>query len=98
MAEPKRLKVVAEGETAPKPRVLSVTAAAAEGSTRDLLVAMRDRVALDVENPNTQSRDLAALTRRLLEITKEIEAIDARSAEDGEGAGVATPDDEWEAV
>lgn len=63
---------------------------------RDLLVAMRDRVAKDVENPNTPARDLAALTRRLMEITKEIDAIDSR--EDQDTGASATPDDKWEAV
>lgn len=45
---------------------------------------MRDRVARDVESPNTPSRDLAALTRRLLEITREIELIDSKEDDDQE--------------
>lgn len=79
----------------PPPRKLTVTQAAASGTRRDLLVAMRDRVAQDVEDPNTPSRDLAALTRRLIEITKEIEAIDARRDDGDEGE--ATADEEWQA-
>ena len=98
MTTPKRLRAVSPGEAAPKPKKFTVTEAASAGTTRDLLVAMRDRVAKDVENPNTPPRDLAALTRRLIEITKEIEAIDARVAEDAEAAGVSTPDDAWEAI
>lgn len=94
-----RLRVVKDGDKAPRPRKrkLTVTQAAATGTQRDLLVAMRDRVARDVENPNTPPRDLAALTRRLIEISREIEAIDARTAED-EGIGASTADDAWEAV
>ena len=92
-----RLRAVAADETVQAPRVLTVTKAASEGTPRELLMAMRDRVAKDVENPNTPSRDLAALTRRLMEITKEIEAIDARAREDGDGAE-ATPDEAWTAV
>jgi hypothetical protein len=92
-----RLRAVGPGEKTSKPRVLTVTKAAAEGTPRELLMAMRDRVAKDVENPNTPSRDLAALTRRLMEITKEIEAVDARAREDGDGAE-PTPDEAWTAV
>lgn len=100
MASTKRLRVVKPDEQSkpPRRRKLTVTQAAASGTARELLVAMRDRVAKDVENPNTPSRDLAALTRRLLEITREIEAVDVRAAEDTEGAGAGTPDDKWEAV
>ncbi len=60
----------------------SVTEAAAAGSTRDLLAAMRGRVAEAVEDPNCPPRDLAALTRRLHEIVRDIEAIDARSEDE----------------
>lgn len=90
-----QLRAVKPGETAKK-RPMTVTKAASEGSQRDLLVAVRDRVAKDVESPNTPARDLAALTRRLMEITKEIEAIDARELEEASDAG-ATPDEDWDA-
>ena len=57
---------------------------------RELLVAMRDRVATALADPNTPARDLAALTRRQMEIAREIAAIDAESeqeaAEDAEAA------------
>lgn len=67
----------------------SVTQAASEGDRAALLVAMRARVAVAVEDPNTPARDLASLTRRLMEIAKEIEAMDARDREDPGGAGTA---------
>lgn len=84
MASQKRLRAVGPDDAPPpkKRAPLTVTQAASSGSQRDLLAAMRDRVAKDVEDPNTPSRDLAALTRRLMEITREIEAIDARAEED----------------
>lgn len=88
----KHLQVVDPDAVAPVKRVMSVTKAAQEGTPRDLLVSMRDRVAIDIENPNTQSRDLAALTRRLMEIMNEIAAIDAREAEEGDDAD--SPEDE----
>lgn len=57
---------------------------------RELLVAMRDRVATALADPNTPARDLAALTRRQMEIAREIAAMDVESkqeaAEDAEAA------------
>ena len=97
MAARKSLRVVGPGESASR-KPLTVTQAASSGSPRELLVALRDRVARDVENPNTLARDLAALTRRLMEICRDIEALDARAAEDAEGASAASPDDAWSAV
>ncbi len=61
-----------------------MTEAAKGGTARELLVATRDRIAVAVENPNTPARDLAALTKRLMETVKEIEAIDARAHDEGE--------------
>lgn len=72
----------------------SVTEAARNGTTRDLLVAMRDRIAQAVDAAETSTRDLAALTKRLADVTKEIEAIDARAAEEGEASGGETPADD----
>lgn len=86
------LRAIDGSEPAPKPVPTSVTAAAKAGDHRALLVAMRDRVATDVENPNTSTRDLAALTRRLMEISKEIESMDARAAEEGDDGDI--PEDE----
>jgi len=78
-----------EKPTAPA-HVKTVTEAAASGTTRELLVATRDRIATSVESPNTAARDLAALTKRLMETVRDIEAIDAReSQEAGRGAEVA---------
>jgi hypothetical protein len=64
---------------------------------RDLLVALRSRIAVDIDNANTPPRDLAALSRRLLEIVKEIEALDAEARTDDIGQAAATPDEEWSA-
>ena len=64
----------------------SVTEAADSGTTRELLVAMRARIAKAVEDPNTPARDLAALTKRLVEVVRDIEAIDARDTEETQGS------------
>jgi hypothetical protein len=62
-------------------RPKTVTEAAKTGTTRELLSATRDRIAVAVEDPNTPARDLAALSKRLMETVREIEAIDARTEE-----------------
>lgn len=88
MAARKPLRAVAPGEKAPRPaKPKSVSEAAEKGSTRELLVAMRARIAKAVEDPNTPARDLAALTKRLVEVVRDIEAIDARELEEGGGVG-----------
>jgi hypothetical protein len=73
-----------------------VTQAAATGDPRKLLVSTRDRIAIAVEDPNTPARDLAALTKRLMETVREIEAIDAREEEAGSHAEVG--DGEFDAA
>lgn len=76
------LRAVAPDEAPVQVRARSVTEAAEAGSTRELLVAMRARIATAVENPNTPARDLAALTKRLVEVVRDIEAIDARDEQE----------------
>lgn len=97
-ATSRTLRAVPTGARARKKPAKSVTKAADSGTSRELLVAMKARVAEAVENPNTPGRDLASLTKRLMEIVREIEAIDARAAEEARESGEATPDDAWEAV
>lgn len=90
------LRAVKSGEkAAAMARKMSVSQAADSGDHRSLLVAMRERIARTVSDPDCPPRDLAALTRRLQEIAKEIEAIDLRMKEEAkEGANV--PDEEWD--
>lgn len=93
-----KLRAVTEGEAPKKKAPQTVKSAADSGSRRDLLVAMRSRIATDIDSPNTPARDLAALTRRLLDIVKEIEQIDAEDSDDDIGTAAATPDEEWAAT
>ena len=66
---------------------LNVVADAAQsGDHRALLVAMRDRIAVEVGSSKCPPRDLASLTKRLSDIAKEIEAIDLRAKEEAEDA------------
>lgn len=79
------LRPVGPDETAPRPK--SVTEAADKGTTRELLVAMRTRIATAVQDANTPARDLAALTKRLVEVVRDIEAIDARDEQEAARSG-----------
>src|SRR6266568_2236716 len=90
------LRAVAANETAPPSKPVTVGEAAERGTTRDLLVAMRARIAKAVEDPNTPARDLAALTKRLVEVVRDIEAIDARNDQETEGAA-GVPDEPFDA-
>ena len=87
------LRAVAADEKAP-PK--SITEAADRGSTRELLVAMRARIAKTVEDPKCPPRDLASLSRRLMEIAREIEALDVAD-EETNGSRPATPDASFDA-
>ena len=86
----------ATNEASP-PKKLTVAQAAATGSHRSLLVAMRERIAQTVSDPECPPRDLAALTRRLQDIAKEIESMDLRAREDGADAADVAHDEEWSA-
>lgn len=92
----RQLRSVPPGEKATKARPKTVTQAAQAGSARDLLVAMRDRTAVAVENPNTPARDLAALTKRLMEIVREIEALDARAKQEADEDASQVEDGEFD--
>lgn len=93
----RQLHIVTPDEKAMSKKRLTITGAADNGTRRDLLVAMRARIATAVEDPNTPPRDLAALSRRLIEIAKDIEAIDAAADEEAHGGG-SVADEAWEAI
>ena len=80
-----------------KIRIPTAFNAAASGDHRALLVAMRERIARTVSDPDCPPRDLAALTRRLQDIAKEIEAIDLRAKEEGSDAADVADDEGWDA-
>lgn len=91
------LRSVKPTDTPAPPKKLTVAQAAATGDHRSLLVAMRERIAQTVSDPECPPRDLAALTRRLQDIAKEIETLNLRAKEDGEDGNGTTPDEEWDA-
>jgi hypothetical protein len=73
---------------------MSVAKAAEVGTHRDLLVALRDRLADTVASPTCPARELASLSRRLMEITREVAAIDKQAEQETQEA--QTPDEIWD--
>lgn len=88
MATKRQLRAVTPDEKPPtRRRTKNVRDAAKGGDRRELLVAMRDRIADAVTNTECPPRDLASLTKRLQDIARDIETIDAQRSEDAAGEG-----------
>ncbi len=94
------LRAVHAGDEPPARQVRKTVSAAADtGDRMELLVSLRARISKTVDDPNTPARDLAALSRRLLDIAREIEAMRAADDDsDDVGRAAATPDEEWSAI
>lgn len=91
---PCRRQVKAQGRRCPQhDRAMSVTEAAGE-SRRSLLTSLRDKIASDIDE-GVPARDLASLSKRLLDISKELD--DLSTAQDGDDINSAaeTPDEPW---
>ena len=95
-ARSQHLHVIEPGEKpAAKAVPKTIEEAARAGSTLDELRLMRERIARALDNPNCPPRDLAALSRRQIEISKEIDAL-KRQREESDGGDI--PEDEaWSA-
>jgi len=65
---------------------------AAAAGRRELLEALRDRIADELDS-GVAARDLAVLSRRILEITGQIASLD--SADDAIAVAASTPDQPW---
>lgn len=63
----------------------TITEAASKGDRLAELRAMRLILASAVQNSRTPARDLASLTRRLIEVGKEIEDLEALARQEGNG-------------
>lgn len=87
------LRAVGVDEKPAKP--LTLEEAAAAGDTLAELKDMRRLNARLMSNPNIAGRDFAALSRRQLEIGREIEAIEAKNREEAEDAAEIA-DEAWD--
>ena len=63
----------------------TIFAAAQSGNQEAMLIATRDRIAVTLDNPETPARDLASLSKRLMEISREIEKLQVAEEEHGGG-------------
>lgn len=95
MAARKNLRAVKPDDKPERKRPSTILEAAERGSRLEELRAMRRRLAKALDDPNTPARDLAALSRRQLEIGKEIEAIIIAEDED-HSVVVSTDDEAWD--
>jgi len=93
----KTLHAVADDERSTVKPATTVTVAVESGSQRDQLVAMRARIAKAIDDPNIRGADLAALSRRLLEIGREVDAIDVAAKQEAAESDEA-PDEAFDAA
>lgn len=89
-------------KTTRRGRPRSVFQAAQSGSDVQLLTALRDRIAKTIADPNTAARDLAPLTRRMVEVNNELKAAVVAEREEAERralkAAKNSGDEAWEEV
>ena len=95
-----RLRAVKPDETAPatptaKPP--TIVEAAKSGDHLALLKAMRDRLAITIQHPDCPPRDLAALTRRLDDIAKQIKAAEVEAEQEAMENAEASGPEAWDA-
>lgn len=92
------LRAVSPGDSPQKkrkPRVTSVSTAASNGDRLGELRAMRKVLARVIDDESTPARDLAALTRRLIEVSRDIESEEAKQRDATEVGSVDTADAKW---
>ena len=76
----RKLRSVAEGDR--KPKAKNVAQATETGTDREALIALRSRIAMAIDDAATPARDLAALSRRLTDIMREIKALESEEGGD----------------
>ena len=81
-----RLRAVEQNERASDP--LSVEDAALVGDTLGELRKTRLVIARKLDDPNCPARDIASLSKRLMEVAREIEAIESRAHEEEQRGSV----------
>lgn len=72
----------------------TVSEAAESGDRIAELVQIRRVIARALDNENTSPRDLAALSRRQIELSREIDSLKRQRAEEAE-QGAISVDEEW---
>lgn len=93
MAAAGRLRAVEDGGTVPMGEG-SISRAVEGGSSKDVLLTLRRRLARALDDEATPPRDLASLSRRLLEVDEQIRTIDLAEAERQRQEGSEATEDE----
>lgn len=89
----RRLRVATATDTPTHPpKPLTLVEAAEVGDDVAELKAMRMRIARAIADPDTPARDLASLSRRQIEIGREIRSLEALAKQEADGADAAIPD------
>lgn len=81
-----------------KPLINSVQTAFEHGSRLDLALQMGKRIAAVVDSETTSPRDLAALTRRLMEISAETQALRQENIKPVGGASAKVTERPFEGI
>lgn len=76
-------------------QITDITSAAEHGDRLEMLRMLRRRVAAALDAPKLAARDLASLSRRIIEIEKEIEGLEGVSPGQGED-GVSVTDEAFD--
>jgi len=88
------IRAVGPGETAPAHEPKTVLEASESGDRIAEMTAMRRVIAKALDNENTSPRDLAALSRRQIELSREIDSLRRQKAEEAAEDDVSA-DEEW---
>lgn len=94
MAKP-NLRAVDPDEKAPRKRPLSIVESVKAGDQLAEMKATHLRIAETVQDPTTSPRDLASLSRRQMELSKEIAALERQLAEEV-ADGAVSGDEEFD--
>ena len=97
MASPRKLRAVHADEKPRATRPMTILEAVDAGDRLAELVAMHRRIAKAVQSEDTAARDLAALSRRQIEISKEIESL-RRLADEEAAENAVSADEEFDAA
>ena len=93
-----KLRAVSADEVAPRKKPMSIIEAIEAGDRLAELEATHRRIGRAVQNDDTPARDLASLTRRQMEISKEIEGLRRQVEEESSRAAVADEAFDAEAI
>lgn len=88
------IRAVGPDEKPPTIDPKTVLEAAESGDRLAEMAAMRRVIARALDNENTSPRDLAALSRRQIELSREIDALKRQKAEEAAEDDVSA-DEEW---